>query len=163
MARSNDRNTVEPRFVTLAEVAIYLNVSEPQVYALVRSGDLPAIKIGGRGVWRVDKHRLEAFVEHLHEETAHRVAEHPLVAEQREAQSLRVVGVRPRPEHAEAVTTAEAARMIGVTRQNVTHLVRTGGLRARKDGKRWLISVDDTRAYRAVARGNRLGAAADRS
>lgn len=163
MERSNDGKAVEPRFLTLADVAAYLSVSEPQAYALVRSGDLPAIKIGGRGVWRVDRRRLEAFVEQLHDETARWVVEHPLVAEQREVQGLRVVGVRPLPENAEAVTTAEAARMIGVTRQNVTHLVRTGSLRARKDGKRWLISADDTRAYRAVARGNRLGAAADRS
>jgi excisionase family DNA binding protein len=43
---------VEPRFFTLDQTARYLNVSHPQVYALVRSGELPAIKIGGRGVWR---------------------------------------------------------------------------------------------------------------
>ena len=40
---------VEPRFFTLEETAHYLNVSKPQVYALVRSGELPAIKIGGAG------------------------------------------------------------------------------------------------------------------
>ena len=34
--------------------ARYLNVSRPQAYALVRSGELPAIKLGGRGVWRRD-------------------------------------------------------------------------------------------------------------
>ena len=163
MEASND-GQVRPRFLTLADVATYLSVSQPQAYALVRSGELPAIKIGGRGVWRVDRERLEAFVEQLHDETARWVAEHPLVAEQREPQGLRIVGVaRPLPEHAEAVTTAEAARMIGVTRQNITHLVRTGSLRARKVGKRWLISADDTRAYRTVARGDRFGAAADRS
>jgi excisionase family DNA binding protein len=141
----------------------YLSVSEPQAYALVRSGDLPAIKIGGRGVWRVDRRRLEAFVEQLHDETARWVAEHPLGAEQREAQGLRIVGVRPLPDEGEAVTTAEAARMIGVTRQNVTHLVRTGSLRARKDGKRWLISADDTRAYRSLDRARHPDVAADRS
>jgi hypothetical protein len=38
------RPKVEPRFFTLEEVAIYLNVSVPQVYSLVRSGDLPAVR-----------------------------------------------------------------------------------------------------------------------
>jgi excisionase family DNA binding protein len=45
-------------------------VSVPQVYALVRSGDLPAIKLGGRGVWRVDRDKLDAYLEQLAEETA---------------------------------------------------------------------------------------------
>jgi Helix-turn-helix domain len=39
------------------------------VYSLVRSGDLRAVKIGGRGVWRVDRRRLEEYIERLHEET----------------------------------------------------------------------------------------------
>ena len=69
---------VEPRFLTLEDVATYLSVSVPQVYALVRSGDLPAIKIGGRGVWRVDRQQLEAYVERLHEETSAWAKEHPL-------------------------------------------------------------------------------------
>jgi excisionase family DNA binding protein len=43
-----------PRFLTLADVAEVLNTSVAQVYALVRRGELPAIKIGGRGQWRVE-------------------------------------------------------------------------------------------------------------
>jgi excisionase family DNA binding protein len=69
---------VEPRFLTLEDVATYLNVSVQQVYSLVRSGDLPAIKIGGRGVWRVDINQLEAYVERLHQETAEWAQAHPL-------------------------------------------------------------------------------------
>lgn len=69
---------VESRFLTLEDVAIYLNVSVPQVYALVRSGELPAIKIGGRGVWRVDRRQLETYVDRLHEETQAWAKEHPL-------------------------------------------------------------------------------------
>ena len=69
---------IEPRFLTLEDVATYLSVSVPQVYALVRSGDLPAIKIGGRGVWRVDRQQLEAYVERLHEETSAWAKKHPL-------------------------------------------------------------------------------------
>ena len=70
--------TVAPRFLTLDDVATYLNVSVPQVYALVRSGELPAIKIGGRGVWRVDFKQLEAYVDRLHEETKRFTDTHPL-------------------------------------------------------------------------------------
>jgi excisionase family DNA binding protein len=70
--------TVEPRFLTLEDVATYLSVSVPQVYALVRSGELPAIKIGGRGIWRVDKAQLEAYVERLHQETQEWARAHPL-------------------------------------------------------------------------------------
>ena len=68
----------EPRFLKLEDVATYLSVSVPQVYALVRSGELPAIKIGGRGVWRVDKGELDAYLEGLKEQTAAWAKAHPL-------------------------------------------------------------------------------------
>ena len=37
------------RFMALSDVAETLDVSASQAYALVRSGELPAIKVGGRG------------------------------------------------------------------------------------------------------------------
>ena len=52
-----------PRFLTLADVTEVLNISSPQAYALVRSGELPAIQIGGRGVWRVEASELEAYIQ----------------------------------------------------------------------------------------------------
>lgn len=72
---------IEPRFYTLDQTARYLNVSRPQVYALVRSGELPAIKLGGRGVWRVDRHQLETYIERLLEETREWAKAHPLARE----------------------------------------------------------------------------------
>lgn len=42
------------RFIPLTEVSEILDISSDQAYALVRSGDLPAIKVGGRGQWRVE-------------------------------------------------------------------------------------------------------------
>ena len=77
-AAEEPRSEIEPRFLTLEDVATYLSVSVPQVYALVRSGELPAIKIGGRGVWRVDRNQLEAYVDRLHEQTQAWAKEHPL-------------------------------------------------------------------------------------
>lgn len=51
-----------PRFLTLADVAEVLNVTVRQVYALVRSGDLRGIQIGGRGQWRVEAIELEDYI-----------------------------------------------------------------------------------------------------
>ena len=73
-----------PRFLTLADVAEVLATSSAQVYALVRRGDLPAIKIGGRGQWRVESSQLEEFIERMYTETRTFVDEHPYIeAEQR--------------------------------------------------------------------------------
>jgi excisionase family DNA binding protein len=68
---------VPPRFLTLADVAEVLNTSVPQVYALVRSNKLRAIKIGGRGQWRVEVSELEAFIQRMYQETEQFVATHP--------------------------------------------------------------------------------------
>ncbi|WP_109505806.1 helix-turn-helix domain-containing protein [Nocardioides speluncae] len=68
-----------PRFLTLADVAEILNTSSAQVYALVRRGDLPAIKIGGRGQWRVESTQLETFIERMYAETKQFVDQHPYV------------------------------------------------------------------------------------
>ena len=57
------------RFLTLADVAEVLNISVHQAYGLVRSGELPAIKIGGNGQWRVERSVLESFIEAKYEET----------------------------------------------------------------------------------------------
>jgi excisionase family DNA binding protein len=48
-----------PRFLLLDDVAEELNISGNQAYALVRSGALPAAKVGGRGQWRVERTQLE--------------------------------------------------------------------------------------------------------
>jgi excisionase family DNA binding protein len=66
-----------PRFLQLADVAEILNTSTAQVYALVRRGDLPAIKIGGRGQWRVEASELEAFIQRSYEQTRTFVRDHP--------------------------------------------------------------------------------------
>jgi excisionase family DNA binding protein len=68
-----------PRFLTLADVADVLNTSSAQVYALVRRGDLPAIKIGGRGQWRVEASKLEEYIQQQYKAAEQYVAEHPFV------------------------------------------------------------------------------------
>lgn len=57
------------RFLTIAETADVLNVSASQAYALVRSGELPAIKVGGHGHWRVERTVLESYIQDQYEES----------------------------------------------------------------------------------------------
>ncbi len=61
--------TVSSRFLTLADVAETLNISASQAYALVRSGELPAIKVGGRGQWRVETAELEQYIQRMYAQT----------------------------------------------------------------------------------------------
>lgn len=69
------------RFLTLADVAETLNISASQAYALVRNGDLPAIKVGGRGQWRVEASELEAYIARMYEHTRAFVEAHPFTGE----------------------------------------------------------------------------------
>jgi excisionase family DNA binding protein len=57
------------RFLTLSDTAEILNVSASQAYALVRSGELPAIKVGGHGHWRIERSVLESYIEAKYEES----------------------------------------------------------------------------------------------
>ena len=58
-----------PRFVPLSDVAETLSISASQAYALVRSGELRAIKVGGRGPWRVEVTELESYIERSYRRT----------------------------------------------------------------------------------------------
>ena len=69
--------TVRPRFLTLADVAETLNVSASQAYALVRSGELPAIKVGGRGQWRVETAELEQYIQRMYAQTKDFISRNP--------------------------------------------------------------------------------------
>jgi len=60
---------VDRRFLTLADVADVLNIPAAQAYALVRSGDLRAIKVGGRGQWRIADADLEDYIQRMYAET----------------------------------------------------------------------------------------------
>lgn len=76
----------ESRFLTLTDVAEVLNISTSQVYALVRNQELPAIKIGGRGQWRVERDRLEDYISRMYDQTSEFIAKHPFTeAEQSDA------------------------------------------------------------------------------
>lgn len=50
------------RFLTLQQVADELNTKHSTIRALIASGDLPAIQIGGRGQWRIERTKLEDYI-----------------------------------------------------------------------------------------------------
>lgn len=68
---------VARRFIPLTEVSEILDISAAQAYALVRTGDLPAIKVGGRGQWRVETSELENYIQRMYAETRGQVSRPP--------------------------------------------------------------------------------------
>ena len=53
------------RFIQLSEVSEILDILGAGL-ALVRSGELPAIKVGGRGQWRVEASELESYIQRMY-------------------------------------------------------------------------------------------------
>jgi excisionase family DNA binding protein len=68
------------RFMTVEEVAEELAITRTQAYTMVRDGELPAIKIGRKGHWRVERSRLEEYIAAKYAETAEYVRNNPLTA-----------------------------------------------------------------------------------
>lgn len=71
-----------PRFLRLSDVAEELNISASQAYALVRNGELPAIKVGGRGQWRVEAKALEDYIQQKYSETQEFIRAHPFTGDE---------------------------------------------------------------------------------
>ena len=74
----------QPRFLLLADVAEILNTSVAQVYALVRREELKALKIGGRGQWRVQASDLEDYIQRMYDEAKDFIAKHPFTGKEAE-------------------------------------------------------------------------------
>jgi excisionase family DNA binding protein len=60
------------RFLTLADAAEVLNVEVADVHALVTSGELPAIRVGKAGQWRIERVVLEGYIDAMYEENRRR-------------------------------------------------------------------------------------------
>ena len=58
------------RFLTMRQVGDELAVTESQIYALLRSGELVGIQIGGRGQWRIERAKLEDYIAQAYLRTA---------------------------------------------------------------------------------------------
>ena len=57
------------RFLSLADVAQLLSISPRQAYALVNSGELPAIQVGAARYWRVERSVMESYIAARYEES----------------------------------------------------------------------------------------------
>jgi len=68
------------RFLTLADVMEVLNISAAQAYSLVRSGELPAIQVGGRSQWRIEAVELEAYIGRMYAQTRARIGAESLAS-----------------------------------------------------------------------------------
>lgn len=62
------------RFLTIEQVAQELNVGEPLVRAMLKSGELRGIRVGGRGAWRIGRGDVEDYIEQGYRRTAEKIA-----------------------------------------------------------------------------------------
>lgn len=69
--------TAEPtqlRFLTLAQVADELNVKQSLVQGLIKTGELRAFQVGGRGMWRIGRQDVEDYISEAYRRSAERIA-----------------------------------------------------------------------------------------
>jgi excisionase family DNA binding protein len=69
--------TAEPakrRFLTIEQAAEELNVKESLIRALIKSAELRALQVGGRGLWRIGIQDLEDYIADAYRRTAERIA-----------------------------------------------------------------------------------------
>ena len=62
------------RFLTIEQVADELNVGQPLIRALLRSGELRGMQVGARGVWRISTSDVEDYINLAYQATADRIA-----------------------------------------------------------------------------------------
>lgn len=58
----------------MAQVADELNVKQSLVQGLIRTGELRAFQVGGRGLWRIGRQDVEDYIEQAYRRTAERIA-----------------------------------------------------------------------------------------
>ena len=76
--------TEEPKklcFLTISQAADELNVSQSQIRAMISSGDLRALQVGGRCVWRIGRQDIEDYIAGAYRRTAERIAASELTDE----------------------------------------------------------------------------------
>lgn len=74
MQVSDATDSKTPRFITMKDLAKMFAVSERAATSLIKSGDIPAIQVGGRGVWRIETVKVEEYIARQYE-AAKRFAE----------------------------------------------------------------------------------------
>jgi excisionase family DNA binding protein len=67
------------RFLTIEQAAEELNVKTSLIRGLIKTGELRAIQVGGRGLWRVGRQDIEDYVRDAYRRTADRIEAGELV------------------------------------------------------------------------------------
>lgn len=75
-------NTSKRHFLTIEQVTEELNVGLPTVRALLTSGELRGIQIGGRGLWRIGAQDLEDYIEQAYLDAGKVISTAPMEAAQ---------------------------------------------------------------------------------
>lgn len=69
--------TDEPRphrFLTIEQAAEELNVKASLIRGLIKTGELRALQVGSRGMWRVGHQDVEDYIADAYRRTAERIA-----------------------------------------------------------------------------------------
>jgi excisionase family DNA binding protein len=66
--------TSQRRFLTIEQAAEELNVKSSLIRGLISSGQLRALQVGGRGLWRIGLQDLEDYIAEAYRRTAERIA-----------------------------------------------------------------------------------------
>lgn len=118
--------------MTPQEAANELGISRSRVYALIRTGRLPATRRGNR--W------------YIREEDLRFVRDRPVGWP--EGRVKRVAGQRFDLDGEPAIDLREAGRRLGISRVRVLQLIHDGRLPAEKVGNRWLVRITDLKLVR---------------
>lgn len=62
------------RFLTIEQAAEELNVKASLIRGLIKAGDLRALQVGVRGMWRIGRQDIEAYIADAYRRTAERIA-----------------------------------------------------------------------------------------
>ncbi|MBT2568554.1 helix-turn-helix domain-containing protein [Arthrobacter sp. ISL-85] len=60
--------------MTPTQAAEELNVKPGQIQAMIKAGELRALQVGGRGMWRIGRQDLEDYIGEAYRRTAERIA-----------------------------------------------------------------------------------------
>lgn len=62
------------RFMTISQAAEEMNVKQSLIQGLIRTGELRALQVGGRGLWRIGGEDVEDYIADAYRQTAERIA-----------------------------------------------------------------------------------------
>lgn len=65
--------TAQRRFLTIEQAAEELNVKASLIRGLIKTGQLRALQVGSRGMWRIGRQDVEDYIADAYTRTAERI------------------------------------------------------------------------------------------